>query len=479
MTLSLAYPAQAPALRLRPWLLETTAREGWLALAERLGRWLHNAIGIGAKSQQARGSGAATCEAQALAGGWQDPAHPAELDPGAQRVFTDYLLSLDPSGEPPGEQAFEAVWNALGQLLRTELIRRGLWQRPPSYLGVYGHSRWSERGSRPGQGDALEGLLADCYAAIFIHRQSSLLVQLKTKPHVEWLVVRAVKNFLHDLQKKHDRFGFRVFKILQAAIKGALSRGELHVIAGDARIRNTTALGVSPEVDPESLSDHDLEPIVESWNDSLLPELVTANAKARKRVIADLRGLLLSLPAHGVDGFFVQQVIEPLKNDARARWHAMLEVEKGDTAIESDDEGLIRVVRKVYPDDGVEQRDRFAKLSACVVASLDHLPAPAQTRADLKTLWEYLCTCDESAAGQASNGRMVTTTTTPGSRRLPSVREIARQLGISRGRLPALFKELEGLVSACLETITQSAPRRPAEGGGKDPRRSARRERLL
>ena len=476
MSLSLAYPAGAPAPGLQPFLPRVAAWRNARALAERLGRWLLNAIGVGANSEQAR-SRRAMARAADTAGRRRSAAAAPGDQSDTSRVFTDYLLSLDPSGEPPGEEAFEAVWNALGKLLRTELIRRGLWQRPPSYLGVYGFSRWSERGSRLGRGDAMEELLADCYTSIFIRRQGSLLVQLKTKPHVEWLVVRAVKNFLHDLQKRHDRFGFRVFKVLQAAIKAALAEDELHVIAGDARIRNTTALGVTPEVDPESLWDHDLQPIVEGWNDTLLPELITANARARKRVIADLHRLLLELPAHGVDGFFVKQVIEPLKNDARARWHAMLEVEEGDTAIEEEDDGLIRVVRKVYPDDGVEQRDQFRKLSACITRSLDHLPAPAQTRADLKTLWEYLSTCDRPAANRRQGSRGAVETSS-GSRRLPSVREIARRLGISRGRLPALFKELEALVTGCLETITTSVPGRPADRehtGG----RKARPRRLL
>ncbi len=464
MTLSLACHAQAPAtIGFGPPVPESVTR--WPvrlagAIAERVAQGLRNAIGIGAKSRQARGRGSVALPAEAAAGTRRPPAgEPGGLESGTTTVFTDYLRSLDPSGEPPGEDAFETVWSALGQVLRTELIRRGLWQRPPSYLGVYGFSRWSERGSRLGHGDAMETLLADCYSSIFIHRQGSLLVQLETKPHVEWLVVRAVKNFLHDLQKRHDRFGFRVFKILQAAIKGALAGGELHVVAGDSRIRNTTALGVTPEVDPGSLGNHDLRPIVKSWNDTLLPDLITANAKARKRVIADLRGLLSGLPAHGIDGFFVKQVIEPLKNDARNRWHAMLEVEKGDTAIESDGDGLIRVIRKVCPDDGVERRDHFQKLSACIASSLDHLPAPAQTRADLTTLWRYLSTTGKPAEGSS------------GGNRLPSSRQLARSLAISRGRLPALFKELEALVSACQSTITRSAPGKPARGpdaGGGD-----------
>ncbi len=454
MTLSLACPIPS-AMGFGPFVPEPVARPPVRAITERFAQGLRNVIGIGARSQQIEGRATATCEAEAPTSARLDLAAP-HGDPGAEakRVFTDYLLSLDPTGEPPSEDAFEAVWSALGKALRTELIRRGLWHRPPSFLGVYGFSRWSERGSRLGHGDAIEELLADCYTAIFIHRLSALLIQLKTKPQIEGLVRRAIKNFLHDLQKRHDRLGFRVFKILQSAIKAALAAGELHVLAGDSRIRNTTALGVTPEVDPGALYSQDLEDIVEAWNDHLLPDLITANAGARQRVTDELRGLLLSLPDHGVDGFLVKQVIEPLKNDARHRWNVMRGVEEGETAIEGDDGELIRVVRKVHPDDGVEQRDRLRKLSACMATALDRRQAPPESRADLATLWEYLKSYDDPAAASrlAPQGAARPSS---GRSRFPSVRKLAALLSISRGRLPALFRELESLVSACLENIAE------------------------
>jgi hypothetical protein len=42
-------------------------------------------------------------------------------------VFTSYLRSLDPHGQPPGEAEFDAVWQALRSALYAELRRRGLW----------------------------------------------------------------------------------------------------------------------------------------------------------------------------------------------------------------------------------------------------------------------------------------------------------------------------------------------------------------
>lgn len=297
------------------------------------------------------------------------------------QVFTDYVRSLDPSGEPPDAETFDEVWSALGRALGSELKKRGLWKSPPSYLGIYGFEHWTVAGSRPGRDDALEELLTSCYTHIFIRRLSGLRVQLKVKSSIEGLVFRGIRNFLHDLQKKHDPFGFRVFEILRSAVREALAAGELYVLAGDSRIRNDTALGFKPGVDAADFANAELEGIVRGWNDALLPDLITANAKARLRVIADVQSLISRLPSNDVDGFVFKQLIKPLKKDARARWSAMLEVAEGDTAIETDDDELLSIVRMVHPDTSVEDRDSFLKLSGCMAESLDPLDESARTAA--------------------------------------------------------------------------------------------------
>ena len=356
------------------------------------------------------------------------------------QVFTEYVRSLDPSGEPPDARSFEETWTALGRVLRSELRKRGLWRSPPSYLGVYGHESWRQAGSasgageRPGTsgGEALEELLAGCYSHIFIRRLGRLKAQLKVKPNIEGLVFLGIRNFLHDTQKKHDPFGFRIFDVLRCALRAALDAGEMVLLRGDLKIRNDTILGFDADADPEQLAGEELEATVERWNDTLLPDLITARGKARERMIVVLRSLLSKLPAIGVAAFAFRQLIEPLKNDARARWSALLETEKGPTAIESDGE-LVTLVRQIQPDTGVEDRDSFEKLSICLAESLERLEAPIRTRSYLSTLWQYLRVF---AAGAAGDG-------------MPSARELARHLGIPRDRLPGLLQTLGGLVREC------------------------------
>ncbi len=367
------------------------------------------------------------------------------------QVFTEYVRSLDASGEPPDAESFERVWAALGRVLKSELRKRGLWNTPPSYLGVYGHDSWqtaatSESGE-PASGAALEDLLAGCYSHIFIRRIGGLKAQLKVKPNIEGLIFLGIRNFLHDTQKRHDPFGFRIFDVLRRALRAALAAGEMVLLAGDRKIRNDTVLAFDDGADPDRRDGDGLQAAVERWNDTLLPDLVTAQGKARERVLAVLRSFLLKLPAAGVTVFTFQQLIDPLKNDARNRWRALFEAEEGPTALESDGE-LSQLVRQVQPDTGVEDRDRFEKLAVCLTESIDRLDAPARTRSYLQTLWQYL---RAFALGSADG--------------VPSARKLGRHLGIPRDRLAGLFETLGELIQSCGAAISEKPPVNSFEEG--------------
>ncbi len=364
------------------------------------------------------------------------------------QVFTEYVRSLDPKGEQPDAKRFEEVWAALGRALVSELKKRGLLGTPPSYLGVYGYSSW--RQAEVG-GEALEELLAGCYAHIFIRRLGGLKAQLKAKPNIEGLVFLGIRNFLHDTQKKHDPLGYRIFDVLQRALCDALDDGELVRLAGDRRLCNDTVLGFDVDADPEQLAGEELAATIKSWNDTLLPDLVTARGKARERTIAVLRSLVARLSVSGVTAFSFRQLIEPLKNDARARWRALFESQEGATAIESDGE-LLTLVRQVQPDTSLEERDSFEKLSLCLAESLDRLGGPARTRGYLSTLWEYLRTYAAGTDGTALAGAPAA------SGGLPSARKLARHLGIPRDRLPGLFATLGSHIQNCRAAISRRPP---------------------
>jgi hypothetical protein len=139
--------------------------------------------------------------------------------------FTRFLRNLEPDGPLEQENGdFDEVWTALRRLLVSELRRRSLWSLPPACLGIYGCATWADP-------EAVEELVADCFVFIFAERFRSLKAQLRNKPNVEGLILRNVRNFLHETQRRHDPVGFRVFTVLRSAVRGALSTGELQVIA--------------------------------------------------------------------------------------------------------------------------------------------------------------------------------------------------------------------------------------------------------
>ncbi len=49
-----------------------------------------------------------------------------------EQVFTDYVRSLKPSGEPPEAEAFEEVCRILTRVLKSEIRKRGLWDMAES-----------------------------------------------------------------------------------------------------------------------------------------------------------------------------------------------------------------------------------------------------------------------------------------------------------------------------------------------------------
>jgi hypothetical protein len=349
-----------------------------------------------------------------------------EEDAAGTRVFTDYLRALDREGEPEPRR-LAAVRKALRAALTGELRRRGLWNAPPSYLGVYGFASWDE---------GLEELLAECYAFVFVDRLRSLQAQLAVKPNVDGLVFLNVRHFLHERQREHDPLGAQVFQVLQAAVRAAVAAGELSVLAGDARIRNDTVLGLSPDADPATAPGADLRALAARWNDDLLPDLVTLRGRRQEEVVQRLRRHLADLWGADVTAFRFKDLIDPLKADARRRWAALLEPAAEEAGIERGDDEATRMVRLVRPDTAFEERQFFRSLVACVLAAVERLDVPVRTRGYLTTLWQFLRV--EAAGGPAEEA--------PGRR---SQRRLAELLGIPRERLPGLYETLGRLLEEC------------------------------
>jgi len=367
-------------------------------------------------------------------------------------VFTAFVRSQQ-GEETPDADLLHDAWNGLQAALGSELKRRGLWQSPPCYLGVYGYDRWDAEATvgdpmshawcqtRPTQ-SALEELVTDCWAFIFSDRMRSLKLQLTEKENIDGLVLRNVKNFFHERQREHDPVGFRIFERLKYALVDAVARRALYVLGGDPRIRNNTVLGFEPTVDFR-LPALDLGPTVVRWNDELLPDLVTARGRKEAAVLERLEQFLLQLPQHGVRCFRFKDLVDPLKSDARLRWAAFLAREDCGGRVECSPD-QIQVLRQVLPECTVESRQSFEHLIRCVSVAIDCLEVDSSTRRYLAALWEYLqLRHGDGETGRASGNEPIGDETDEGPL---SHRQLSQRLGIPRERIPLLFTTLRQLV---------------------------------
>lgn len=347
-------------------------------------------------------------------------------------VFTAFVRCLQGERTPDAD-LFHDAWHGLRATLVSEMKKRGLWQSPPSYLGAYGWESWD---SEAPQG-ALGELVADCYAFIFVDRLQSLKRQLEEKPDIDGLVRLNIRHFLHERQRAHDPLGFRIFEMLQAAVEDAISSGDLYILAGDKKIRNDTFLGFDPAADLPTTS-IDLEAIVLRWNDELMPALITARTRQQAAVVRQLRECLQELPQRGIEAFRFKDLLDPLKRDVRGRWAALLdEGEKGSVGPSSQ---TAQIPAPGFPGSNAESRQSFEELTHSVSASIDGIEADSRTRAQLKTLWDYLWRQHgEEGQDEQDLGRT--------AKRPPSYRQLGQRLNISRERLPVLFALLRQLLT--------------------------------
>lgn len=346
-------------------------------------------------------------------------------------AFTNFVRRVEPGDPRPA--GLDEAWQKLRDALIGELRNRSLWNAPPSYLGVYGWTRWSEPG-------ALDELAADCFTAVFIRRLPALKALAEEMANVEGLVFRNIRNYLHDTQKKHNPLDYRIFTVLRAAARRAVEAETLHVLGDDPKIGNTTVLGFAAAGDPRVARGVEIAEHVRTWGDDLLPELVTAKPKGLDRVEERMCGHLARLEAEGVEAFRFKDLLEPLQDDLRSRWNALWRQVEGELAMAGGSGQLRRLVRLAHPDSGFEERQLFERLLRCVDEALARLES-SDRRVYLETLWAFF----KSHAADISG--------VPGDAELPSRRQTAELLGIPRYRLPELSETLREEVERCRQAL--------------------------
>ena len=366
-----------------------------------------------------------------------------------RQVFTEFVRGLDGSALDPA--SFAEIWGKLQNVLAQELRRRGLWGSPPAYFGIFGWPGWDAPRASPDDGPLAE-LTAECYSFVFVDRLAALRAQLAVKPNIEGLILLNVRHFLHERQRAHDPIGSRVFEVLREAVRESVAAGELLVLAGDAGIRNDTVLGFDPASQPDAAA-QDLGPLVARWNDGLLPGLLVARGRQQAEVLSRLRGCLRSLEGAGTPSFTFRAVVDPLKNDTRARWAALMEEARGER--ERRPPGGQKptqeraTVSLMPPETPVEVADSFAHLSGQVTAAIEDFSTDPRTRRYLAALWSFLRLQASERVDETDWERL-------------SHRKLGQLLDIPRERVPELFATLRQIVEQCRKGPWPPSPGSPA-----------------
>jgi len=362
--------------------------------------------------------------------GRDGPGSPTKLtDSGRARYtgFSSYFRMLGVDNKSSDEM-FSELWTDLRKALTHEMKQRGLWLAPPRYLGVYGGSEWTD--------ELLEELLTDCYI-FFLSNLTSLRRQLEARKNIDGLIYLNIRHFLHETQKRCDPLSFRILEVVHEAVSDLLQKNILHVISAfpeigndsSLRIRNDTVLAFAPSHDPGEAGDVDLGRQAAAWNNVLLPELlISARVSDAAAGLADR---IASLRSDGIEIFRFQDLIDPLKADARARWQVLMREDEG-TSFDEDDKGVKSIVKMIWPENVFEERQSFEALIECVSGRIESAKLTERYRTWLMQLWTFMRFW---AAEPESH--------------FPSHRTICNLLAIPRERIATLLETLGSILEEC------------------------------
>lgn len=370
-------------------------------------------------------------------------------------TVADFVRSLAPDGEPT-DHALDALWGNLRRRLRRALQRRGLWDRPPIYLGISGGEAWwsddrSDDGGVPtGGGDALDEMVTDFYVETFIERLPVLLRYVEQGDDLERVVALRIRQFLHQRQRRNDPLGHALFRWLRDALELATADGRLAIESSGAaarrpKISNDTVF-LAGSAASETAGEAALAAAVSRWSNDLLVDWACARGLRMRPLVDRLAGHLAGLGEAGVARFDLKSLLDVFKRDVRQRLADLL----GDPAAAEE-----------APDDAlrVEQRDRIRAISGCVEAAIRQGGGQQRTRDQLLALWRFLERFALAADEEIARTTSPLSAAVLAQEELPSHRRLSRLLGIRHDRFPALLARLKEEVRHCLDSPAGRDPR--------------------
>jgi hypothetical protein len=332
-------------------------------------------------------------------------------------VLTEHVRNFDAASDPA-----EQVLPALERLLRHRMRQKNLLSAPPEFLGYPGVPNWDSA-------IAFEDIVVDCYIYAIAQRVAALRNQLKIKPNVDGLISRNVKNFLLERQRQHDPIGYAVFGNVQGAAREAaaanvlvlenLERGKIHngtILRFDGG--PPIALPAPPDLIQETVKG------ATGWEE-VVRHLTETTEEGREWVL----GLLRQFRGAGIAAIRSGDLVAAVAGRVRAEWAARHADPASEVGREGEDE-YEATVRMVWPDEGLETRERWERLKRVIPGRIARLDRQERVRVRLAGVFAALVQAVEE-----------------GGHAPPTQAELIERTGIARATLSDDFRLLREIMT--------------------------------
>lgn len=304
-------------------------------------------------------------------------------------VLTEHVRTFGPASDPTGQ-----VLPALERLLRYRMRQKNLLSAPPEFLGYPAVANWSVP-------DAFEDIVVDCYIFAIAQRITALQNQLRIKPNVDGLISRNAANFLLERQRKHDPIGYAVFGNVRGAAQDVAAAEEIgleNLDRGKLCSQSILRLGGSPSAAPATRDQIRARlDVASGWADTVR-WLTETTEEGRDWV----RGFLRGFPAAGITGVVCGDLVEVVAARVRSDWRVRHAAPSSELAREGDDE-FATTVRMVWPDEGIEARERWEQLKRVIPERIAGLDRQTRVRERLAIVFDALVRAIESGGAAPPN----------------------------------------------------------------------------
>lgn len=220
--------------------------------------------------------------------------------------LTRHIKTFNPNTFPSDE-----ILDIIAKVLRKKMHERNIWDIPPSLLGYPDYENWNDQ-------DAFWDIRMDCYEFAVLKRFKSLKTHISNKENIDGLVFLNISHFLQERQQASDPEGHAIFKNVESVLhdlkESKLAR--LENLRNKEKIRNETMCIFDNAYAQKSFPDYGvIKQIICRYKDfgAILNHVAILSEKGKQSVAT----LILLLKTEGVSAFYVEDLVNCLKNTSR------------------------------------------------------------------------------------------------------------------------------------------------------------------